>query len=421
MLDIINLFEIIFISLRKMKINTSAIAKSSKPWFIGLIVTAITLTGATFLWKISDSEPDKSSLSLQTAPIPRKVTALGRLEPETEVINLFAPLALDGERVAQLLVKKGDTVEIGEIVALLASRDRLQTALEEAQEEVKVAQTKLAQVKAGAKTGEINAQLAQITQLEAELRGQMTAQKATINRWQSEVRTAKTEYKRYQSLYQDGAMAASQLDNKRLVWETAQAQLEETLATENRTITTLEAQIAAAKATLNRIAEVRPVDVLAAQAEVEWAIAKVKRAETELAQAYVRTPMAGQILKIHSYPGETINEEHGIAELGQTEQMVVVAEVYQTDINKVRLGQTALITSNALAEKLHGTVSEIDLQVSRQKVFSNQPGENLDRRVVEVKIRLTPEDSLRVASLTNLQVQTAILLETKNSPVSNLP
>ncbi|MDJ0635979.1 MAG: ABC exporter membrane fusion protein [Xenococcaceae cyanobacterium MO_188.B29] len=397
--------------------NASASSKSSKHWLIGLLVTATMLGGATVLWESSQSEPDKSSPPVKTAPIISKVTALGRLEPETEIIHLFAPIALEGDRVAQLLVKRGDWVKADRVVATLASRDRLQAALEEAQKEVKVAQARLAKVKAGAKTGEIEAQQAHITQLEAELRGQIKAQKATINRWQSEVRTAKAEYNRYESLYQDGAISASQRDNKRLTWETAQAQLEEALATENRTITTLQAQIASAKATLNRIAEVRPVDVKTAQAELDRAIATVKRAETELAQAYVRTPIVGQILKIHSYPGETIDEEQGIAELGQTNKMVVVAEVYQTDISKVRLGQTALITSKVLSEELHGTVSEIDLQVSQQKVFSNQPGENLDRRVVEVKILLTPEDSEKVAGLTNLQVQTAILLGTENQLV----
>jgi HlyD family secretion protein len=51
------------------------------------------------------------------------------------------------------------------------------------------------------------------------------------------------------------------------------------------------------------------------------------------------------------------------------------------------------------------------MQVNRQNVFSNQPGENLDRRIVEVKIQLSPEDSKRVATLTNLQIQAAILLD----------
>jgi HlyD family secretion protein len=88
--------------------------------------------------------------------------------------------------------------------------------------------------------------------------------------------------------------------------------------------------------------------------------------------------------------------------------MIAVAEVYQTDIAKVKLGQQAVITSQGFTGELRGTVSLIGLQVNRQNVFSNQPGENLDSRVVEVKIHLNAEDSTRVAGLTNLQVQIAI-------------
>ena len=85
--------------------NASASSKSSKRWLIGLLVTATTLAGTTALWQGSQSkqlEVNQSSLPVQTAPTIGKVTALGRLEPETEVINLFAPLALDGERCPTL-------------------------------------------------------------------------------------------------------------------------------------------------------------------------------------------------------------------------------------------------------------------------------------------------------------------------------
>jgi HlyD family secretion protein len=121
----------------------------------------------------------------------------------------------------------------------------------------------------------------------------------------------------------------------------------------------------------------------------------------------VRAPLAGQILKIHTRVGEKVSAQ-GIAELGQTDRMMVVAEVYQTDVGKIQIGQTATISSQAFASEVKGTVAQIGLQVLRQNVFSGQPGENLDRRVVEVKIRLTPEDSKKVAQFTNLQVQVAI-------------
>jgi HlyD family secretion protein len=378
---------------------------------IGLVIAAIAATSAIAYYGIS-----QSGLLTKPAPQPvvttapaKKVTALGRLEPEAETISLAAPLALDGDRLAQLLVTEGDRVKKGQVIAMLDSSDRLGDELQQAKEQVKNAIAKLNQVKAGAKTGEIQAQQATITQLEAELNGGNETQKAAIARWQSEVRNAKAEYNRFERLYAQGAIASSTLDSKRLVAETAEAQLKEPIATKNRNLTSLQAQINQAKATLNQISEVRPVDVQAAQTEVESALSNVKSAQTALDRAYIRAPIAGQILKLHTRPGEKISD-NGIVDMGKTDQMLAVAEVYQTDINKVRVGQQATITSQAFDGEIKGTVAQIGLQVEQQKVFKNQPGENLDRRIVEVKIRLNPTGSKRVASLTNLQVQTAINL-----------
>lgn len=386
--------------------NLESLSKPSNRRLIGLFLTASAITGAIAFYSISQI-PQHTPTPI-AIPI-KKVTALGRLEPEAEVIRLSAPLSLDGDRVAKLLVKEGDAVKAGQVVAIMDEGDRLKDALDQAGEQVRVAQARLAQVKAGAKTGEIQAQQATIRRLQAEITGEIATQNATIARWQSEVRNADAEYKRFEQLYQSGAISASSLDSKRLSAETAQAQLKEAIATQNRTKETLIAQLGEAKATLSRIAEVRPTDIKAAQTEVDNAIAAQRQAQTNLRGAYIKAPMAGRILKIHTRMGEKIGDE-GIADLGQTSLMVAVAEVYQTDISKVRLGQQAVVTSGAFAGQLRGNISQIGLQVNRQNVFSNQPGENMDRRVIEVKIRLNPEDSKRVAGLTNLQVQTAIKL-----------
>ncbi|MGA7935006.1 MAG: HlyD family efflux transporter periplasmic adaptor subunit, partial [Kovacikia sp.] len=133
----------------------------------------------------------------------------------------------------------------------------------------------------------------------------------------------------------------------------------------------------------------------------------VKRSQAELNQAVVRASVAGRILEIYAKPGEMVGDR-GIADLGQTDQMQVVAEVYQSDIGKIRVGQNATITGESFNGELRGTVREIGLQVSQQEVFSRQPGENLDQRIVKVRIRLSPADSQTVAGLTNLQVQVAI-------------
>ncbi|MES1026508.1 ABC exporter membrane fusion protein [Gloeocapsa sp. BRSZ] len=384
-------------------------SKEANRKLIGLIILATLITGGIAYYGISQFGQRKTPQPTTTVPTVKKVTALGRIEPEGEVIRLSAPLALDGDRISQILVQEGDSVQAGQVVAILDSRNRLQDALQQAQEQVKVTQARLAQVKAGAKQGEIQAQQATITRLEAELAGEIASQNAAIARWRSEVRNANAEYNRFGQLYQQGAVAASSLDSKRLIAETAQAQLDEAQQTQSKTIESLQAQLQQARATLNQISEVRPVDIQAAQSEVEEAIASVNRARTDLAQAYIKAPKSGQILKIHARVGEKISDS-GIADLAQTDTMLVIAEVYQTDISKVKPGQTAIVTSEAINGELQGVVSHVGLQVDRQNVFSNQPGENLDRRVVEVKIRLNPTDSQQVAKLTNLQVQTAIEL-----------
>ncbi len=378
---------------------------------IGLVVASIAITGAIAYYGISQSGllTKSSPEPVLTTPPAKKVTALGRLEPEAETISLAAPVALDGDRLDRLLVTEGDIVKTGQVVAILDSREVLRDQLQQAKEQVKNAQAKLNQVIAGAKTGEIQAQQATITQLEAELKGGSETQNAAIARWQSEVRNANAEYNRFGQLYEQGAIASSNLDSKRLVAETAEAQLKEAIATRNRNFSSLQAQISQAKATLNRISEVRSVDVQAAQTEVDSALTAVKGAQMALDRAYVRSPIAGQILKIHTHPGEKLSDD-GIVEMGKTNQMVAIAEVYQTDIGKVRVGQQAVVTSQAFDSEIKGTVAQIGLQVEQQKVFSDRPGENLDRRVVEVKIRLSREDSKRIAGLTNLQVQAAINL-----------
>jgi HlyD family secretion protein len=305
------------------------------------------------------------------------------------------------------LVKRGERVRAGQIIAILGSSYRLQTALLQMQEQVKVSRAKLAQIKAGAQSGALAAQRAEITRLKEELQGEIATQAATIARRQSEVDVAQVEYDRNLALYREGAISASDFDRKRLTLETSRAQLNEVRANRNRTADTLRSQINRAKATLNQIAEVRLVDVQVAQAEVDRAIAAVKEARAAVEEAYIRAPITGQVLEIYTKSGEAI-EETGIVDLGTTESMEVVAEIYQTDINKIRNGQSAIVTSEAFIGEIHGTVYQVGLQVSKQKVFSNQPGENLDRRVVEIRIRLNSSSSQRVRGLTNLQVQVAI-------------
>lgn len=272
-----------------------------------------------------------------------------------------------------------------------------------------IAQARLAQVQAGAKTGEIAARQATVSSLEAELAGETAAQQADLARLEAALRNAQLEYSRHQILYRESAISASLLDGRRLAVQTAQAELNAGQANLQRTRSTLQARINEARSTVEQVAEVRPTDLAAAQAEVEGAIATVNRLRADLELTSIRAPKVGQILQIQTRAGEVVGDR-GIVELGQTDRMMVVAEVYESDIRKIRVGQTATITSssNTFTGTLTGTIDRIGLQVAKRDVLDTDPTAATDARVVEVYVRLDAAASQQVAGLTNLQVNVAI-------------
>ncbi|MBD2682732.1 MULTISPECIES: ABC exporter membrane fusion protein [Nostoc] len=363
---------------------------------------------ATFSPKTKVETPAANPVK-PTTPTKVAVTALGRLQPDGDVTSLNAPNANNGVRVEKLLIKEGEVIKAGQILAYLETYGRAKTALQQAVDQLQVSKAKLAQVKSGAKTGDIDAQKAAIARLESQYKGDIATQDATIARVQAEVDNAQAENDRYQQLYKQGAIAASVADSKALQLKTTQQQLTEAQASKTRTEGTYQEQLKQAQAQLKSISEVRSVDVQVAQTEVNSATTSVQQAKADLDLSYIKSPINGKILKIHAKTGEVISTSTGFAEIGKTSQMNVIAEVYQTDVQKVRVGQKANITSTAFPGTLKGTVKEIGWQVDKQSIFSLNPGSDTDRRIVEVKISIdNPADSERVSRLTNLQVDVAI-------------
>ena len=155
------------------------------------------------------------------------ITADGRLEPQGETIILSAPYRMERSRVKKLMIKRGDRIKTGDVVAILDSNDVMRTALHNAKAREQVALAELLRVKAGAKAGEIEAQKARVFEIKAELNGQINTQKArianlkaqlegewstqqaTIERIEAELINTERECERYRSLHQDVETAPS--------------------------------------------------------------------------------------------------------------------------------------------------------------------------------------------------------------------
>ena len=437
--------------IRKVVFEDSPSPKPTLRWAMLLSIIGLLATGANVFYAVKIQQTSSSSSVALAESSPTKVTAvtaLGRLEPQGQTVRLAPPQNLNGARVIELRVKEGDLVEANQIVAILENRDLLESAVKLAQHDIKVAQANLAIVKAGAKSGEIESQKATIKRLQAQLQGESISyqakiarlqeklqgekatQQATIARLDAELKNAQSEYQRYQQLAEKGAISLSDLDRRHLTLETAKERTREAEATFHQTVATIEQeiqeakanaqqakdtvsqQIQEAKANLDRITEVRKVDVDRAESEVQRAKAAWQQAQQELELTYVRAPMNSRVLKIHTYPGESVQPAEAIVELGQTEQMMVTAEIYESDIGQVKSGQTAIIKSEngAFLGELQGTVSEVGWLINRQGIFGSDPASDVDNRVIEVKIRLAEQDRSKVAHLTYSGVIVKILL-----------
>lgn len=173
----------------------------------------------------------------------------------------------------------------------------------------------------------------------------------------------------------------------------------------------LAAELADAERTLVRDRKLRRDRVLS---ESDWqarelardvARAGLERAEAELELSTVRSPIDGQVLEVHARAGERVGVD-GIVELGATAAMMAVAEVYETDIGRVRVGDPAVVRSPAWPSELAGRVERVGLKVGKKDVLSTDPVADADARVVEVEIRL--EQPELAAALTNLRVEVLI-------------
>ncbi len=299
------------------------------------------------------------------------VSALGFVEPQGGIINIGGFTSSTGAIVSDLLIAEGDVVEKGQVLAILDTHDILQANMKLAEADVEILKARLKSVKAGASQGTINAQQAKIGRLKAEL-----------DIADAKCRRAKTLHA--QKIIPDAA-------------------LEDECLKKN----VLKAQISEASATLSSIKEVRKVDVAVVLAELGKAEAAVLKAKAESERSVFRAPSNGRVLKLHVRPGELISAQ-GILQLGQTESMWIRAEIYETDISKVQVGQQVTVTSDGFPGKILGTVKDIGLMIGKNRLDSLKSSTGSDSRVVEVKIKLNESGSSTVAQLTNLQVTVVI-------------
>jgi HlyD family secretion protein len=372
-----------------------------------------------------NSAPNSSSTPPGTAPgndqiaqaAIASVVALGRIEPEGEVIRLSVPNAQDS-RVNKILVKEGDKVRANQVVAILQGLDRREAELRDAKAEVRLRQAELLKVKNGeAKQAQLAAQRATIARLEAQLETGLMQKKAAIVSAEAMLENAEKTYQRRQKLAREGVFSQAEADTAQRDFNTAQATLAEKRADYEQTRRTLQAEILQAREQLQELQEVRPVDIEIALAQLEKAKVVVEQRQANLRDMEVRVPIDGQILRINTRVGEQVSTSQGIVELAKTDRMYAIAEIPEAEIGRIQTGQAAIVSSeyNSFKGEVHGIVEHIGLQVGKKNLqdanASYSPTTDQNTRVIAVKIKINPEDNQKIASFTNMQVRVKIDLK----------
>jgi len=278
-----------------------------------------------------------------------EVSALGRLEPEGGIIHIAAPSTAEAVTAVILLsinVKAGDEVDVGTLLAVTESSLALSARRDQAESEHQVS---LLASEAARSEADEACVLADVAQREAQRRVSLLEQKLASQE-ETEMALGKSQ-----------ATAAS------------------------CTAAHANARVAAAR--------------------IGVATSRLAVTQAELERTYIKSPFKARVLHVRTQPGELIGME-GLLELGRTDKMYAIAEVYETDISRVQVGQSATISSAALPAVLHGKVELIRQKVQKHDVTGTDPAAARDARIIEVEILL--DDSKAAASLSHLQVEIII-------------
>jgi HlyD family secretion protein len=128
------------------------------------------------------------------------------------------------------------------------------------------------------------------------------------------------------------------------------------------------------------------------EAALVAARAELSLAEAALERARIRAPSSGSVLQLHARVGETAapSPEAPLVVLGDVTSLRVRAEFEERDIGKLRVGQAAVVRSDAFPRRdFEGTVTSLAQALGPSKLGQRGPRRPTDVDVLEVMIDLT--------------------------------
>jgi HlyD family secretion protein len=213
-------------------------------------------------------------------------------------------------RIAEVLVREGDAVSRGQLLALLEAGE-LEARVAATRAQAAAARAALAELEAGTRTEEVS-------------HGR-SAFRSALRRLEDAAR----DLDRAARLFEGGAISREALDRAESAHELAAAAVDQA----RQQLTLLEAGA-------------RPERITAQRAAVDAAAAAVRQAEVALENTEVRAPFDGRVTLRHREPGEAVQPGQPVVTLMDATDRWVRIFVPENRLGAVSIGQEAAIESD---------------------------------------------------------------------------
>lgn len=311
--------------------------------------------------------------TVETVKIGRKtlektVSASGSIEPQAEVEMKFET----GGMVKEVLVKEGQTITTGTVLARLDTSD-LELQVRSAEIDLAQAKANLAKLYEPELTEKVTAAKAKVESARLALADLQDGPDADeVTKAESALKQTEITLKEKQWAYDQvayrgdvGAMSqANELQDATLAYESAQADYNQAVKEATP------AELASARSTLadaqSSLAELlqapSAADIAAQQASVDKAQLALEEAQSNLNNAELVAPTGGVVLQVNIEPGERVLDDATDAALtiADTSTYLLKMEVDELDIGQVHQEQKAAVTLDAFAgQSFEGMVTDI--------------------------------------------------------------
>jgi HlyD family secretion protein len=278
-------------------------------------------------------------------------------------------------QISQLLVREGDTVKANQLLAVIAPQELRADQVYYARSEQGFSDA-VAEARAALKYQELQTQ-GQIHQAEANLAA-VEAQKTEA---EADLENARLNFKRMEALYGEAEVSAQVYDQARTTFEGAKAHAEAL----RKQVDAARAAVALARANAQQVS-VRQSQLLANQHQLAAAAAQKQRAQVRLGYTDIRAAIDGIVSTRVALQGEVVNPGQPIVTLINPDNLWVRADVEETYIDRIRLGDQLRVRFPSGRESI-GTVfyRAVDANFATQRDVSRT---KRDIKTFELRLRV---------------------------------